>query len=266
MKRLVITPRVRQSLAEGQGGSTARRPGYHARVLTQILVGCLLAAPPTLVIDEPAGGWTTSRLVTVKGSVEGAGPLGILTVNGIERPLPLEGGAFESTFALGRGPNAIEVLAPAANSTSAPARAQLHLYAKVPRVDLQVLLFWDTDDTDVDLHVTEPGGEVINYTHTVSEKTGGRLDRDDTDGYGPEVYTVGSAPSGEYKIEAHYFGDKGTGQTTATIMAVAREGTDEERRWRFEIPLIRTGERVELATIRLPPPGMKFDDKVKPAN
>ena len=233
---------------------------YTDRVLTELVAALLTAAPPVLSIDAPAGGWTTSRIVTLKGTVEHAAPLGTLTVNGVERPLPFAQGRFESTFALGRGPNAIEISAPAADGTSAPAKAQMHLYARVPRVDLQVLLFWDTDKTDVDLHVTEPSGEVINYTHTVSEKTGGRLDRDDTDGYGPEVYSVGSAPSGAYLIQAHYFGDRGSGQTTATVMAVAREGTDEERRWRFEVPLTRTGEKVDLVRLQLPPAGMKLVD------
>ena len=82
--------------------------------------------------------------------------------------------------------------------------------------------------------------------------------RDDTDGYGPEIYSLGSAPSGEYQIVAHYFGDRGTGQTSATVMVVAREGTDEEMRWRFEVPLTRAGEKVTLAKIDLPPPGMRL--------
>ena len=229
-------------------------------MLTGILASVVLAVPPTLTIEAPAAGWTTSRIVTVSGRATHTNELGTLTVNGVERPLPLTEGRFESTFALGRGPNAIEIVAPAADGQSPPARAQMHLYAKVPRVDLQILLFWDTDKTDVDLHVTEPSGEVINYTHTVSAKTGGRLDRDDTDGYGPEVYSVGSAPSGTYTINAHYFGDRGSGQTTATVMAVAREGTDEERRWRFEVPLTRTGEKVQLAEIDLPAPGMRLNE------
>ena len=230
-------------------------------MLTPIFAGVLLTAPPALTIEAPVGGWTTARIVTLKGTAAHTTNLGTLTVNGVERPLPFLQGRFESTFALGRGPNAIEIVAPAADGRSPPARAQLHLYAKVPRVDLQVLLFWDTDKTDVDLHVTEPGGESVNYTHTVSETTGGRLDRDDTDGYGPEVYSVGAAPAGVYRIEAHYFGDRGTGQTTATVLAVAREGTDEERRWRFEVPLTRTGEKVELVRIALPSPGMKLGDR-----
>lgn len=223
------------------------------------------AASPSIKIETPAGGWTTSRVVTVTGRAEAVKPLGVLTVNGVERPLPIQNNQFSATFALGRGQNAIEVIGYSKEGEGAPVRAQLTLFAKIPKVDLQVLLFWDTDKTDVDLHITEPGGEVINYTHKVSSQTGGRLDRDDTDGYGPEIYSLGAAPSGVYEIAAHYFGDRGSGQTTATVSVVAREGTDEERRWRFEVPLTRAGEKAVLAKIDLPPPGMQLGTAKKQA-
>ncbi len=224
-----------------------------------LLALVVVAATPVVQIHTPKAGWTTERIVTVTGQAEGGAALGTLVVNGVERPLPITAGRFEATFALGRGENAIEVVVPSQVKGEAPGRARLNLMAQIPRVDLQVLLFWDTDKTDVDLHVTEPGGEVVNYTHTVSEQTGGRLDRDDTDGYGPEIYSLGSAPSGTYTIEAHYFGDRGSGQSSATVIVVAREGTDEERRWRFEVPLTREGEKVVLAKIDLPAPGMQLD-------
>jgi uncharacterized protein YfaP (DUF2135 family) len=196
----------------------------------------IASSPPLVKITAPLSGWTTQRLVTVTGTAEGAAPLAMLSVNGVERPLPIQGGIFEATFALGRGENAIEVIAPAADGASEPGRAR---------------------------NVREPSGEEVNYTSKESE-SGGRLDRDDTDGYGPEIYVLAAAPSGVYEIAAHYFGDhEESGQTSATVMVIAREGTDEEMRWRFEVPLVREGEMVELATIDLPPPGIKLDAKKK---
>lgn len=223
----------------------------------------LCLSTPEVNIESPSAGWTTARVVTVTGVAKKTKTLGVLTVNGVERPLPIAGERFSATFALARGENAIEVVVPSSKAGQPPGRARLNLYAQIPKVDLQVLLFWDTDKTDVDLHITEPTGEIVNYTHKVSEKTGGRLDRDDTDGYGPEIYSLGSAPSGVYQIAAHYFGDRGTGQTTATVMVVAREGTDEERRWRFEVPLTRTGEKVTLTKIDLPAPGMQLSKRAE---
>lgn len=227
-----------------------------------MLLAAGVVAQPGIAIDAPGAGWTTRRVITLIGHAKDIASPAILVVNGVERPLPIKkDGRFEAVFALGQGENAIEVIGQP--SSGAPVRDGITLYARVPRVDLQVLLYWDTDKTDVDLHILEPSKELVMYSHRQSESTGGRLDRDDVDGYGPEIYTVASAPSGPYKLMAHYFGARGQGQTTATVVAVAREGTPEERRWRFVVPLTRTGSKIHLGTIDLPPPGVRFKDKLK---
>lgn len=226
------------------------------------LLAAAVVSQPRIAIDAPESGWTTRRVITLKGKAHEVQSPATLVVNGVERPLPIDDkGRFEAVFALGRGENAIEAIGQP--KSGAAVRDAITLYARVPRVDLQVLLFWDTDQTDVDLHIEEPGGEVVMYSHRESQSTGGRLDRDDTDGYGPEIYSVASAPSGPYKLMAHYFGSRGTGQTTATVVVVAREGTNEERRWRFVVPLTTTGSKIHLATIDLPPPGVRFGKKLK---
>ncbi|PKP32713.1 MAG: hypothetical protein CVT99_03330 [Bacteroidetes bacterium HGW-Bacteroidetes-16] len=77
---------------------------------------------------------------------------------------------------------------------------------------LQIGLSWNTDDTDVDLWVTDPSGEKIYYSNTTSA-SGGYLDRDDTNGFGPEnIYWVDNIPDGNYLIQVHYYsGDPATG-------------------------------------------------------
>ena len=62
--------------------------------------------------------------MTVTGQASNAAELGILSVNGVERPLTLAGGNFSATFALARGQNAIEVIAPARESQVPAARAR----------------------------------------------------------------------------------------------------------------------------------------------
>eukprot|EP00957_Ditylum_brightwellii_P014311 1077367-Ditylum_brightwellii.AAC.1 len=52
-----------------------------------------------------------------------------------------------------------------------------------------VWLGWDTDNTDIDLHVKEPSGNEIYYGNRESD-IGGNLSRDFTKGYGPEVYIL----------------------------------------------------------------------------
>lgn len=70
--------------------------------------------------------------------------------------------------------------------------------------DLRVTLAWDADETDVDLHVTEPSGEEAYYGHRLTH-SGGRISEDITDGYGPELYEIRKAKEGEYAIRAHYY-------------------------------------------------------------
>ena len=78
---------------------------------------------------------------------------------------------------------------------------------------IQVGLSWDTDQTDIDLHVTDPSGEEIFFSHPNSA-SGGYLDRDDTDGFGPEnIYWINDIPDGTYKVHVVYYGPS-TGPTT----------------------------------------------------
>ena len=73
-------------------------------------------------------------------------------------------------------------------------------------LDLAVIVHWNTDRTDVDLHVTEPNGEVCYYSHNQT-KSGGQLTQDITQGLGPEMYTLEKTPEGSYKVEAKYYSE-----------------------------------------------------------
>ncbi|WP_340105622.1 YfaP family protein [Rhodohalobacter sp. 8-1] len=75
---------------------------------------------------------------------------------------------------------------------------------------LQLSLSWD-NTSDLDLHVTDPSGTTINYIYP-SSSTGGELDRDDVDGFGPEnIFWTDDAPDGTYVVEVdHYSGESPT--------------------------------------------------------
>lgn len=85
--------------------------------------------------------------------------------------------------------------------------------------DVQVTLTWDTA-VDLDLWVTDTEGEVI-YFGNAQSGTGGRLDRDDMDGFGPEniFWESGTAPAGEYKVEVDYY--SGSPVTNYTVLVQA---------------------------------------------
>ncbi|MDR0652907.1 MAG: DUF2135 domain-containing protein, partial [Synergistaceae bacterium] len=71
-------------------------------------------------------------------------------------------------------------------------------------LDLRVVLTWDTDNTDIDLHVTDPNGEEAFYGAPLSYQ-GGRVSPDNTVGYGPEEYSLKKAKPGIYRVEVNFY-------------------------------------------------------------
>ncbi|HEX7440214.1 MAG TPA: DUF2135 domain-containing protein, partial [Caldimonas sp.] len=82
-------------------------------------------------------------------------------------------------------------------------------------VDLRVVLAWDADNTDVDLHVVDPNGEEVYYGHNASYQ-GGAITRDATGGYGPEEFALRIAKPGKYRVEANFYGHRQQVLTSST--------------------------------------------------
>jgi hypothetical protein len=102
---------------------------------------------------------------------------------------------------------------------------------RVGKADLVVMITWNTDNTDVDLHVTEPSDEVCYYGHRHTSM-GGDLTQDVTQGYGPEMYVLPRANPGNYLIQAHYFAtDRNRASVRTKVQALVFEnwGTPKER-------------------------------------
>lgn len=98
-------------------------------------------------------------------------------------------------------------------------------------LDLRVALSWDSDNSDMDLWVTDPNGEKCYYAHTLTYQ-GGLISDDFTGGYGPEEFVLHHAKPGKYKVEAHYFGDRQqivTGATTLTLRLSTGWGTARQQ-------------------------------------
>ncbi|WP_426342448.1 VIT domain-containing protein [Pseudoduganella sp. S-14] len=84
-------------------------------------------------------------------------------------------------------------------------------------VDLRVVLSWDADNSDMDLHVIDPDGERAYFGHRLTYQ-GGRMSRDFTGGYGPEEFMLRSAKPGTYRVEVNYFGSGQQIVTGATTL------------------------------------------------
>ena len=74
-------------------------------------------------------------------------------------------------------------------------------------LDVRVVLSWDADNTDVDLHVIDPNGEEVYFGHSQSYQ-GGVITRDATGGYGPEEFALKVAKPGKYRVEANFYGHR----------------------------------------------------------
>ena len=196
---------------------------------------------PTLRITSPRGGQTRQRVIKIAGTLQGVKAERLtLVLNGVPLSIPRSGDAFETQQVLAPGPNTIRVLAEGAGSVAAD---QVTVHALVPPKDLRITLTWDTPGNDVDLWVTGPDGEKINYQHKQG-KAGGTLDTDVTTGYGPETYTQARAEVGTYRVQAHYYG--GPVPTRVTVTVIRGEGTPKEERRVFRDVLLATNDISEV--------------------
>jgi Uncharacterized protein conserved in bacteria len=79
------------------------------------------------------------------------------------------------------------------------------LIADLP-VDMRVVINWNSQNTDIDLWVTDPNQEKCFYSNPTTA-IGGRLSNDFTGGYGPEQFLLKKALKGKYKIEVDFYND-----------------------------------------------------------
>lgn len=98
-------------------------------------------------------------------------------------------------------------------------------------LDLRVVLAWDSDNSDMDLWVTDPNAEKCYYGNRNTYQ-GGLLSDDFTGGYGPEEFVLKDAKPGKYKVEANFFGDRQqivTGATTLNLVFSTGWGTSHQK-------------------------------------
>lgn len=98
-------------------------------------------------------------------------------------------------------------------------------------LDMRAVLAWDSDNSDMDLWVTDPNGEKCFYSNRLTYQ-GGLISDDFTGGYGPEEFVLRDAKPGKYRVEANYFGDRQqqvvTGGTTLTLTLSTGWGTPRQ--------------------------------------
>jgi uncharacterized protein YfaP (DUF2135 family) len=186
-----------------------------------------------------------------KSGTKTGASVGTLIVNGTPMPQRIEeDGQFSRPFAFDAGSNAVELRA------AGGARRQVQFYdansgKTHPR--LRILLAWDTDGTDLDLHVISPDGQHTYYGDRVTPD-GGSLDVDVTTGYGPEIYSNAAPMPGLYLVYVNYYGqgDSKSDMTVAQITTVINEGTPNEKRETVTVPMRNSGELTLVKRVVMP--------------
>lgn len=121
--------------------------------------------------------------------------------------------------------------------------------------DLRIVLAWDTDLTDMDLHVKEPSAEECFYSHNRTT-VGGHLSHDCTRGYGPEEYFLRKAMPGTYTVSAQFYGSqaqKALGATTLQAVAITNFGRKNEKRAHLTLRLTDAKETVTIGKVTINP-------------
>jgi len=117
--------------------------------------------------------------------------------------------------------------------------------------DVRIVVDWNHNDTDIDLHVIDPNNEECSYKHTKT-KIGGSISKDMTQGFGPEEFILKNAIKGDYFVKINYYGDRYQKVENPTFMKVTLYtyyGTKKETKEVKIIRLVKKKEKLVVAKL-----------------
>jgi len=230
---------------EGSRVLSFAEPGYYStHVLTvvqdePIVIEEWLIPNPDPMPDLPVINMNQPNINIITGVVEISGTIenmdcqtnqsGVYVHQGLEYLMSVDMGMgqFFQGVILGYGDNEIVVRATNAAGTVMSEKILVPYY---PEWNFRVTLTWDTDLSDLDLHMWEPPDftEHCSYEEEITANL--MLDYDNVDGYGPEnmTPTTDTYPSGVWPIAVDFYDDDGVPYTTAYITLRLNVGTPDE--------------------------------------
>ncbi|MBI9032258.1 PKD domain-containing protein [bacterium] len=176
-----------------------------------------------ITFTNPSNGSSTStRIISVEGYLNNTSITNMnLNVNGANYSIAVNNGNFVNAVYIRQGTNTITASVPGYTGS-----ATLTVTGNMQPVDMTSILTWNSA-TDVDLYVEDPNGEICYYNHQ-NTAIGGHLDRDDTDGYGPETFTLedGEVIDGQYHIRVNYY--SGSNPVNSSVYTLLNEGAPNQ--------------------------------------
>ena len=138
---------------------------FHRMVVSALLFFLLCAAggfcreegktSGLVKIIKPVSGWSGDRLIELEAEIDDSSILfAYLVENGTERMVRVKNSRVTEKLVLSPGSNQIVVQV---KKDGVLHSDHVVLYSKVPKKDIKIILTWDTDGTDVDLHVISDG-------------------------------------------------------------------------------------------------------------
>ncbi len=115
-------------------------------------------------------------------------------------------------------------------------------------MDIRVVIDWNHNDTDIDLHIINPNTEECSYTNTKT-KTGGELSKDMTKGFGPEEFKQKFAMKGVFYVKVNYYGDRYQKIENPTFMKLTIFRNYGRKNQTKEIKVIRLSGRTRKQLI-----------------
>ncbi|MCK4654683.1 MAG: PEGA domain-containing protein [Candidatus Cloacimonetes bacterium] len=130
------------------------------------------------------------------------GNTAIITLNGFDYEIDVYSGYIYVDISIAADENTIQLRANSANGDTGVSDV-ITVYGDFAAPEIEVVLWWNTSTSDLDLHAWNPLGEHCHWLNMIISD--GSLDIDDVDGYGPETFTVQTAYVGIYEIQINCY-------------------------------------------------------------
>ncbi len=148
--------------------------------------------------------------------------------------------------------NAVAARAEALGEPLDMSRVDARLRRNMP-LAVRVVMAWDTDDTDIDMWVTDPNGERASYANRLTYQ-GGAMSPDATGGYGPEEFSLKKAKPGKYLVQAQFYGNQQqvlSAGTTVMVRVTTDFGTPQAKDAWTSVRLVRGSEISRIAEVEV---------------
>ncbi len=197
-----------------------------------LTLGGINTSHPEIRFDSPSNSSSIAdRRCVVKGQIiPNTGYFfANIIVNGQSEVLSVNpDGSFEQAVGLRAGENLITV----ATRGGVEYQKSVIVTGVFSSDILFTTLWWNTDLSDVDLHLVPIEGvdglrDDCFFANMIST-WGATLDVDDTDGYGPEHITARTLPPGTYLLYVHYYETHGQTSPTVVNVSVSVNGQQSE--------------------------------------